>query len=128
MRLDLGPSLQVLRAKALAQVDAQAEAARLRHITPGAGQALTYERKRAEAEALVRDPAPAPQAYPFLRAEVGITADTLAGVAQLVRQRAAEWTRQAVAIERARLAAKRDIERANSPRALRQAAQVDWPD
>jgi hypothetical protein len=63
MRLDLGPSLEALRAQSLAEIDAQAEAARLRHITPGAGQALTYERKRAEAEALVRDPAPAPRDY-----------------------------------------------------------------
>ena len=128
MRLDLGPSLGVLRTHALAQVDAQAEAARQRHITPGAGHAMTYERKRAEAEALVRDPAPTPQAYPFLVAEVGVTADTLAGVAMLVSLRAAEWTRHAVAIERARLTAKRNIERATSPRALREAVQVKWPD
>jgi hypothetical protein len=128
MRLDLGPSLEALRAQALAEIDVQAEAARLRHITPGAGQALTYERKRAEAEALVRDPAPAPRDYPFLGAEVGITGDTLAGVAALVHQRSAEWTRHAGAIEAARLGAKRRIQDAANPRALRAAALVKWPD
>jgi adenine/guanine phosphoribosyltransferase-like PRPP-binding protein len=88
---------------------------------------MTYERKLAEAEALVRDPAPAPRDYPFLVADVGITGDTLAGVAALVRQRAAEWTRHAVAIEAARLAAKQRIQDAASPRDLREAARVSWP-
>ncbi len=127
MRLDLGPGLEALRAQALAQIDGQAEAARLRHITPGAGQALTYERKRAEADALLHDPAPDPLDYPFLVAEVGITANTLAGVAALVRQRADDWTRIATVIETARLTAKQHIQDAASPRALREAAEVQWP-
>lgn len=127
MRLDLGPGLEALRAQALAQIDRQAEATRLRHITPGAGQALTYERKRAEAEALGRDPAPTAEAYPFLAAEIGITADTLSGVAQLVQQRAADWTRIATAIELARLGAKQRVQNATTPREIRQAQMVEWP-
>ena len=59
---------------------------------PGAGRSLTCERERVEAAALAGVPAPMPQAYPFLVAEIGIMADTLDGVAARARQRAAEWT------------------------------------
>ena len=50
MRFDLGPSLAALKVAAAADIDAQAERLRLTLITAGAGQALVYERKRAEAE------------------------------------------------------------------------------
>jgi hypothetical protein len=127
MRLDLGPPLNTLKLTLTAQVDADAEAARLLWITPGSGQALTYEQKRAEAERMATDPAPQPEAYPMLAAEVGITADTLSDVGALVRSRAAAWTVIAAQIESLRLQAKAAVMAAINAAEARAAATVPWP-
>lgn len=127
MRFDLGPSLATLKVTLAAKVDADAEAARLLWITPGSGQALTYEQKRAEAERMAADPAPQPEAYPLLAAEVGITANTLAAVGTLVRARAAAWTAIAAQIESLRLQAKAAILAASNAAQARAAAAVPWP-
>jgi hypothetical protein len=58
---------------------------------------------------------------------VRVTANTLASVAALVQQRAADWARIATAIETARRAAKQRIQDATGPRELREAAEVQWP-
>ena len=127
MRFDLGPSLDALRQRAMEQVDAQAEFQRLALITPGAGQALVYERKRAEAERMAGDANPQPADYPLLAAEVGITAPTLAGVGAAVRATASDWIAAAASIEAVRLRAKAAIAAATTPPAIRAAAQVTWP-
>ena len=127
MRFDLGPSLDALRQQAMAQVDAAAERARLALITPGAGQALVYERKRAEAERMAADADPQVRDYPLLAAEVGITAPTLAEVGAAVRTTTADWIAAAAAIEAVRLRAKAAIAAAATPPAIRAAAQVAWP-
>jgi hypothetical protein len=127
MRFDLGPSLDALKATVSAKVDAQAEQQRQRYLTPGAGQALVYERKRAEAERMATDADPQPAAYPLLAAEVGITAPTLAEVGAVVRGLADQWTAAAAAIEAARLAAKAAIAAATTPPEVRAAADVSWP-
>jgi len=127
MRLDLGPSLSALQAMLAAQVDADAEAARLLWITPGSGQAMTYEQKRIEAERMASDPEPQPEAYPMLSAEVGITADTLAAVGALVRGRVAVWTVIAAQIECLRLQAKAAVMAATNAADARAAAVVPWP-
>jgi hypothetical protein len=127
MRIDLGPTINTLRLTLTTQVDAQAETTRLLWITPGSGQALTYEQKRAEAERMATDPAPQPEAYPMLAAEVGITADTLAAVGALVRARAAAWTAVAAQIESLRLQAKAAVMAANNAAEARAAAAVQWP-
>jgi len=128
MRLDVGGSLAALRLAAKAQIDGAAERARLAFVTPGAAQALVYDAKRREAEAMTSDPAPAPALYPLLAAEVGITAPTLAGVGAAVRALAAEWTAAAAAIEGVRLAAKRAVDLALTPAEVRAAASgLSWP-
>lgn len=127
MRLDLGPTVDTLKLTLTAQVDADAEAARLQWITPGSGQALTYEQKRAEAERMATDPAPQPTDYPLLAAEVGITADTLTAVGTLVRARAAAWTAIAAQIESLRLQAKAAVMAASNAAEARAAAVVPWP-
>jgi hypothetical protein len=127
MRLDLGPTIDTLRLTLTMQVDADAEATRLLWITPGSGQALTYEQKRIEAERMASDPAPQPVDYPMLAAEVGITADTLAAVGALVRARAAAWTAVAAQIESLRLQAKAAVLAANNAAEARAAAAVHWP-
>lgn len=127
MRFDLGPKLDELRAQALSKVDKEAEAQRLRHITPGAGQALVYEQKRAEAAAMASDPDPVASNYPLLAAEVGITAPSLAEVGSKVRELSAAWLSMAAAIEGARLSAKAAIGAARTPPEIRAAAEVVWP-
>lgn len=127
MRIDLGPTIDTLRLTLTTQVDAEAETTRLLWITPGSGQALTYEQKRAEAERMASDPAPQPEAYPMLAAEVGITAATLAAVGALVRARAAAWTAIAAQIESLRLQAKAAVMAANNAAEARAAAAVQWP-
>lgn len=101
------------KAAARARIDTAAEYARLRFITPGAGQALIYQRKESQARACLAAHAannpPALGAYPALDAEVGITgADTL-GVAQVVVGLADAWGAIADQIEALRLAAKAAI-------------------
>ena len=127
MRLDLGPTIDTLKLTLTTQVDAEAEATRLLWITPGSGQALTYEQKRIEAERMATDPAPQPEAYPMLAAEVGITAATLSAVGALVRARAAAWTAVAAQIESLRLQAKAAVMAANNAVEARAAAAVQWP-
>lgn len=127
MRFDLGPQLDDLRAQALSKVDREAEAQRLRHITPGAGQALVYEQKRAEAQRMENDPDPVASNYPLLAAEVGITAPTLAEVGSKVRELSAAWLATAAAIEAARLGAKVAIGAAATPPEIRAASEVVWP-
>lgn len=121
------PSLDQVKALLRAQIDAAAEAERLKYITTGAGQAMTYSQKAAEAVMLEDDPDPQPSAYPMLSAEVGITAPTLAEVGAVVRQAHGQWILIGAAIEAARLAAKKAVTDAATADAAHSAAQVIWP-
>lgn len=133
MRLDLGPSLAALKEQLMACVDAGAEAARLRFITPGAGQALEYQATEREARAWLSAEAPQIDDYPFLKAEVlavqaatGMTPDPTAVAADVVSQ-ADAWQAVGSEIKRLRRAAKLAIEAAVDAPAARAAAQVTWP-
>lgn len=97
-----------------AEIDAEAERQRLRWITPGAGQAMTYQQKSAEALRLIDDPAPAVENYPMLAAEIGVTAPDLAGVGTIVRAAYQQWLLVGAAIETVRLAAKQAIDNAGT--------------
>lgn len=126
MRLDLGPSLAALKAQLAAQIDHDAEAARLRFITPGAGQAMEYQATEAEARRYLIDPS---GPFPFLAAEVqaqGAPA-TLASVAAEVVALADAWAAIGSEIKRLRRAAKLAVEVAPTAAEARQAAQVTWP-
>lgn len=128
MRVVASKPLPALRAAARERVDAEAEVARLRYVTPGAAQQLVYAAKRGEAERLLyADTSPSPASYPMLSAEVGITAPTLRGVATVVLETAAAWLAAAAEIERLRLTAKAAIASATSESAISAAAAVDWP-
>ena len=106
-----------------AQVDAEAEAFRAQFITPGAGQAMTYLRKEAEAAAyLADDTVP----VPFLTAEAAATGVTVAALAAAVAAQAAAWLVVGPAIEGARIGAKKAIVQAGNIAAMHAAAQVDW--
>lgn len=94
------------------KVDQSAEIERLKYITPGEGQAMTYRQKVDEALAFEAATNPKAVDYPMLSAEVGITAETLGGVAGSVLAAFAKCQQIGAAIEAIRLGAKRDIDAA----------------
>ena len=105
-------------------IDSQAEATRQKYITQGAGQAMTYQSKAAEA---IRYHETNGQGdYPFLSEEVGITGDTLADVAATVLTMHHEWQIIGAQIERERLAAKKAVELATTVTDLNNIKPV-WP-
>nr|WP_278434127.1 hypothetical protein [Brucella anthropi] len=117
-----------MKARLKALVDQAAENERLNYITPGAGQAMTYEQKVAEARAFKAASDPQAADYPVLSSEVGITGETLSEVAEIVLAAFALWQQIGSAIESIRLGAKRDIDAAEDEAAAR--AIVDaivWP-
>lgn len=123
------PDLSARRATLLTAVDAKAEAERQRWITPGAGQAMTYQRKIEEAYRLEADANPQADAYPMLAATLGLDGKTLADVAAVVLAQDAMWTQIGARIERQRLTLKRDVADAADAAALA-AIDIDagWPE
>ncbi|KRB58450.1 hypothetical protein ASE04_27435 [Rhizobium sp. Root708] len=111
-RLSALPNLAGVQTALKAAIDSQAEAERLRYITPGAGQAMTYQQKAGEASRFLADAEPNPADYPMLSAEVGITAETLAGVANVVNDAYINWQMIGAAIESIRLSNKAAIDAA----------------
>lgn len=99
----------------------------MKYITPGAGQAMTYQQKASEAVMLEDDPDPQPASYPLLSAEVGITAPTLAEVGATVRLAHGQWILIGAAIEAARLSAKKAVTEAATVEIAQAAAAVVWP-
>ena len=118
--------LVALKSRLKAAIDASAEAERLRYITAGAGQAMTYARKVEQARAAQADADPQPGDYPLLDASVGIDgADILAVAATIVAMDAA-WEQIGAGIEAARLNGKHAIDLAETAEAAR-AVEVIWP-
>ena len=122
------PVLADLKAALKVQVDALAETERLKYITPGAGQAMTYQQKVDEARAFKAASNPKAADYPVLSSEVGITAETLSEVADIVLAAFAQWQQIGAMIESIRLGAKRDIDAAEDEAAARAIVDVIvWP-
>jgi hypothetical protein len=121
----LGPVLDlgVLRVTAAASIDAQAEAIRQSILTPGAGQAMTYQRKEAEARAWSLDN---DTTTPFLTAEAGARGMTLADLAAEIITLADAWVAIGAAIEGLRMGAKAAVGRAANLGAIVAAGKVDW--
>ncbi|CAB4327459.1 MULTISPECIES: hypothetical protein [unclassified Brucella] len=120
--------LETIKAQLKRRIDADAETERLKYITPGNGQAMTYQQKVDEARAFKAASNPKAADYPVLSSEVGITAETLSEVADIVLAAFALWQQIGAAIESIRLGAKRDIDAAEDEAAAR--AIVDaivWP-
>lgn len=101
-----------IKTAAKTEIDARAESERLKYITPGQGQALTYQRKSDEARRAIDDSDPTSEEYPLLAASIGIDGDTLKAVAETVIFQDNAWAKAGAAIERVRLAAKREVDAA----------------
>ena len=130
-------ALASLKAKLMSEIASDAEACRLKFITPGSGKAMSYMEKHNQAEAVNELGEAAANAlteaqrkaqFPTLSASVGIEADTLWACAQLVRQKYEFWATISYGIELAELAGKKAISLASdaaTARAVRGA--ITWP-
>jgi hypothetical protein len=122
--------LEWVKDEAKRRIDREAELARLRYVTPGAGQAMAYKAKEEEARMIV---AFAPgvdldaPSFPFLALEAEATGQTLRQVAGVVVAAADLWRHVGARIEVLRLSAKRAVEAAATEAEARAAARVDWP-
>ncbi|NVM42738.1 hypothetical protein HWX16_20710 [Ochrobactrum intermedium] len=124
------PAATLLQIKSALKVgiDAAAEAERLKYITPGHGQAMTYQQKVAEAQAYKAATTPQPSDYPILSSEIGITAETIDEVADVVLAAFAQWQQIGAMVESIRLGAKRDIDAAEDETEARAIVDVIvWP-
>lgn len=120
--------LAVIKAGLKARIDADAEAERLKYITAGAGQALTYMQKSDEARRYLAEETPTESDYPLLVAEVGITAENIHGVALVVSGAYAQWQQIGAAIEGSRLGAKAAIDNASNAADAQNAFDtIVWP-
>lgn len=111
------------------KIDSDAEAARLRYITAGSGQAMTYQQKAQEAAAvlsLVGTGNIDESAYPLLAAEIGITAPTLFEVAQVVDGAFQAWRVVGGRIEGLRLGGKAAVAAAGTIEDAKAAAEINW--
>lgn len=117
--------LDALRDALLVGVDAGAEEQRQRILTPGAGQALAYSTKLAEARMIV---AGGTEPTPFLSAEAEARDESVMALADRVVAAATRWAVAGAAIEAARTRAKLNLIQAVSLGGLIQAARVAWPD
>lgn len=116
------------KARLKARIDADAEAERLKYITPGSGQAMAYLQKAMEATAYLAATDPDPANYPLLAAEVGITGDTIGDVAAVVDAHYQAWRVIGAAIEQARLGGKAAVDTAKTVEDAQAAYEaVVWP-
>lgn len=101
---------------AVAQVNGLADQVRRMFITPIIGQEMVYLEKEAEARRfLAEDPEPEDlAAYPFIAAEVGVSAVTAQQVAQLYLNLGAQWRVVGSALENVRLGSIAAIEAATT--------------
>ena len=122
------PPLSRLKADACLKIDIAAEAARMQFITPGEGQAWTYQRKEREAEAFIAASNPDAADYPVLAACIPGDGSDLATVAQTVLTARDAWLQVGAAIEGIRRAAKTQVEAAINAAAIQTILDgLNWP-
>ncbi|WP_126456742.1 hypothetical protein [Sulfuriflexus mobilis] len=102
--------LAALQKQGKARVDAAAEQARMQFITPGSGQAIVYELKRAELMAYEAAGSPVATDYPLMNERATRKGMTLAQVATEWRAKVDVWTGYAAQIEGLREGAKEAID------------------
>lgn len=96
-------------------IDTAAEKARLRHITPGSGQALAYLEKAEEAVDFVVAGYPSDLSdYPWIRAEVEATGKSASQAVDDILAARATWISVGAQIEKIRIGSKVNINKAIS--------------
>lgn len=123
-----------VRARASRRIDREAEAHRLKFLTPGSGQAAEYEATVAEATRAIVAPDPlVAEAYPWLAAEQ--TAQAEAGVSMTLREvasgalaRRAAWNAAGPGIKAVRRGAKLRVAAETDPAEIAAIVQgLVWP-
>ena len=121
------------------RIDQDAETERLKYITDGVGQSMTYTEKFNQAvdyskkyAAHQADPknvtAPVENEYPLLRASIGIDGSSMIEVAETVTYAFALWEKIGAAIEGIRLKAKAAIGDAKTAEEAQAVfASIKWP-
>jgi hypothetical protein len=112
----LARPIEEARQVALATVDAAAEDARRRYISPGTGQAMVYLQKLQEAQAYLKGLS---EATPHLDLEAKAVGIEKADLASAIIQKAGEWMEKSSRIEAVRIKRKADI------RAARTTEEID---
>lgn len=121
-------TLSDIKASLKSAVDTSAEVERLKYITAGTGQAMTYQRKVEEAKRIQADTVPTSADYPLLAASIGIDGVSLQAVAAVVLGMDAAWAQIGAQIERIRLTAKQAVDDAQDEAAARGVvAAIVWP-
>ena len=133
------PTLRDIKDALKARVDEAAENERLKYITAGVGQSMTYQTKFEQAvdyskkyAAHTADPknvtTPDENEYPLLRASIGIDGSSMIEVAETVTYAFALWEKIGAAIEGIRLKAKAAIADAKTEEAAQAVfASIKWP-
>lgn len=103
--------LDEAKVKAKRHIDVLAELTRQQFISPGAGQVATYQEKAEQAIEFVAAGYPTANLanYPFIAAEVEALGGTPQQVADGILAARSAWIVAGAAIEKIRLAAKRDV-------------------
>jgi hypothetical protein len=127
--------LDEVKAELIVRVDADAEAVRLKYITGGVGQAMTYQEKKDQALAVLQMGETDANAlanngaveFPTLSASVPLEAPNLYAAAQLVIGKYEQWAALSRVIETTRLAGKKSIIDASDVAAARAAYEaIAW--
>lgn len=133
------PTLDEIKTQLKLEVDAVAENERLKYITKGVGQSMTYQEKVSQASDYSKKyaahkanpdkmPTPKDDDYPLLKASLGIDGDTLIEVAETVIFAYANWQQIGAAIEATRLETKAKIANAKNEAAAQATFEaVKWP-
>ena len=133
------PTLAETKEALKSRVDAAAENERLKYITAGVGQSMTYTEKfnqavdyskkyAAHANDPKNEPEPNDNDYLLLKAGLGIDGKTLIEVAETVTYAYAIWQKIGAAIEATRLESKASIENAKTPEEAQAVFDtIKWP-
>ncbi|QHJ84741.1 MAG: hypothetical protein [Caudoviricetes sp.] len=133
------PPLAEIKKQLKQQVDMAAENERLKYITAGVGQSMTYQEKYNQAvdyskkyiahkQAPDELPEPNENDYLLLKASLGIDGDTLIEVAETITYSYAIWQQIGAAIEATRLESKAAIENAETAEEAQAVfASIKWP-
>lgn len=121
--------LSAIKADLKALVDATAETERKRYITPGEGQAMTYQRKVEEAKRAILEEEPSADDYTMLAASLGVDGETVKEIATIVLAMDAAWAVIGSAIEKIRMNTKKAVDEAASAEAANAVvAAIVWPE
>lgn len=118
------PSLAPSIEEAIGLVNQSTDLIRRRFITPIVGQEMIYKEKEAEAKSYLVDQPATLVDYPFIAAEVGVTAPTAYEVAQLYLNLATQWRGVGSQLENLRLTAIGSIEMATTMDEIMDAEQA----